>query len=162
MNLKNYARSIIIALVLVVINFFHFSLDKLIASLTGRDFAGYVIYALILAFFLLVFFRIFFSGKYFEIAVLLLCCGLVFYFLLSRPLLLFKLTMLEMFILGLVIAWDTGKGKSYLSFIILGITAILVDISSALAIGGSFYIFDAWRNALTALCGFLTTSLMRR
>jgi hypothetical protein len=95
-----------------------------------------------------------------EIAVLLLSMGLVFFLLFSRPVFLFQLIVLEMFILGIFIALEGKKSKSLLPFILIVVTAALVEISSNLSIGSSFYYLDAWRNTLIALSGCLTGFLL--
>jgi hypothetical protein len=86
----------------------------------------------------------------------LLSMGLVFFLLFSRPVFLFQLIVLEMFILGIFIALEGKKSKSILPFVLIVVAAVLIEISSNLSIGSSFYYLDAWRNALIALSGCLT------
>jgi hypothetical protein len=158
--LKAYKFSIIYAIFVVIINFFHFRVEKWLIDASSRNFVYYIILALLLAFFLVVLLKKRSRIDNREIAILLLSMGLVFFLLFSRPVFLFQLLVLEMFILGIFIALEGKKSKSLLSFVIILVTAVLVEISSNLSIGSSFYYLDAWRNALVALCGCLAGFLL--
>lgn len=119
-----------------------------------------MILALFVAFFLVVFLK---KGSRIdnrEIAILLLSMGLVFFLLISRPVFLFQLLVLEMFILGVIIALEGKKSKSILVFVLIAVAAALVEISSNLSTHSSFYYLDVWRNALVALSGYLTGCLL--
>jgi membrane-bound ClpP family serine protease len=134
--------------------------EKWLIDASSRNFVFYTILALFLAFFLVVFLKKRSKINNREIAILLLSMGLVFFLLFSRPVFLFQLIVLEMFILGLFIALEGKKSKSLLPFVLILVTAALVEISSNLSIGSSFYYFDAWRNTLIALSGYLTGCLL--
>jgi hypothetical protein len=158
--LKTYRFSIITGILLAVINAFHYQVERLITSLTGRNFASYIIYAVFFAFFLVVLFKVAVAKKNRDIGVVLLTAGLMFFFLLARPMLEFKLTLLEMFLLGIIIAWEGKKNKSPLPFLILALGAVAVELASNFSIGSHFYLFDAWRNMLAGLSGYLSGSLL--
>jgi hypothetical protein len=130
--------------------------EKWLIHVSSRNFVFYMILALLLAFYLVVFLKKRSKINNREIAILLLSMGLVFFLLFSHPVLLFQLIVLEMFILGVFIALEGKKSKSILPFVLIVVAAVLIEISSNLSIGSSFYYFDAWRNALIALSGCLT------
>jgi hypothetical protein len=134
--------------------------EKWLIHASSRNFVFYTILALFLAFFLVVFLKKRSKINNREIAILLLSMGLVFFLLFSRPVFLFQLIVLEMFILGIFIALEGKKSKSLLPFVLIIVTAALVEISSNLSIGSSFYYLDAWRNTLIALSGYLTGCLL--
>lgn len=160
-TLKKYIRSLIFLSVVMVLNYFHPLVERTITRWTGRNFAIYLVYGIFAACFVVVLFRskIFVNRKARDIALLLLCVGLVFFFLLSHPLFLFKLTMLEMFLVGIFLYWDGKSTKSLFPFLLLIAAATLVELAASLGSNGHFYIYDAWRNSIAALIGFLTASL---
>ena len=158
--MKAYKFSIIYAIFVVIVNFFHFRVEKWLIDASSRNFVYYMILALLLAFFLVVFLKKRSRIDNREIAILLLSMGLVFFLLSSRPVLLFQLIVLEMFILGVFIALEGKKTKSLLAFVLIVVAAVLIEISANLSVGSSFYYLDAWRNALIALSGFLTGCLL--
>jgi hypothetical protein len=158
--LKTYRFSIIYGIILAVVNFFHVQVERLIAAVTGKSFGTYIIYALCLAFFLVVLFKVAAAKKNRDIAVILLTMGLIFFFLLSHPVFLFKLTVVELFFFGVLVAWEGKKSKTLLPFLIIFGCAVIVEIASNLGLNTHFYYFDAWRNALTALSGYLAGSLL--
>jgi hypothetical protein len=134
--------------------------EKWLIHVSSRNFVFYMILALLLAFYLVVFLKKRSKINNREIAILLLSMGLVFFLLFSHPVLLFQLIVLEMFILGVIIALEGKKSKSILPFVLIVAAAVLIEISSNLSIGSSFYYLDAWRNALIALSGCLTGYLL--
>lgn len=164
--LKTYRFSIITGLLLAVLNLFHLRVTRFIVSLTGRNFASYLIYAIFLAFFLVALFKAVTAKKNQDIGIILLTAGLMFFFVLARPRLSFKLTLLEMFIFGVIVTWEGKKSKSLLPFVILALGAVLIEFASSLSIGGQlsagshFYLMDAWRNMLAALSGYLSGAML--
>lgn len=164
--LKTYRISIITGLLLCVLSLFHSKVTGVIVSLTGRNFASYFIYAVFLAFFLVALFKVIAAKKSQEIGIVLLTAGLMFFFVLSRPRLSFKLTLLELFVFGVIVAWESKKSKSLLPFLILALGATAIEFASSLSIGGQFstgshfYLMDAWRNMLAALSGYLSGSML--
>jgi hypothetical protein len=134
--------------------------EKWLIHVSSRNFVFYMILALLLAFYLVVFLRKRSKINNREIAIFLLSMGLVFFLLFSHPVLLFQLIVLEMFILGVVIALEGKKSKSILPFVLIVVTAVLIEISSNLSVGSSFYYLDAWRNTLIALSGYLIGCLL--
>jgi hypothetical protein len=155
--LKTYAYSIIYALILVVINYFHFRVERLIASVTGTNFGAYIIYGFFIAYGSIAVIKAFIAKKNQDTAVVLLTMGTVFFFLISRTMLSYKLGILELFILGIIMAWEGKKSKTPLLFIIMAVTAALVELASNLSLGSQFYYLDAWRNALIILSGYIAT-----
>jgi hypothetical protein len=160
--LKTYKYSIIYTIFLGIVNFFHFSVEKWIIGISSRRFAFYLIAALFLAFFLVIFAKKRSQITNLEIAILLLTMGFVFFLIFSRTVYMFQLGVLEMFILGILVAMEGKKTRGLLSFLILGAAAIIVEIASNLSIGSAFYYLDAWRHTLVALCGYLSTCLLIR
>ncbi len=158
--MKAYKFSVIYAIFLVIVNFFRFRVEKWLIDASSRNFVYYMILALLLAFFLVVFLKKRSRIDNREIAILLLSMGLVFFLLFSRPVLLFQLIVLEMFILGVFIAMEGKKSKSLLAFVLIVVAAVLIEISANLSVGSSFYYLDVWRNVLIALSGFLTGCLL--
>jgi hypothetical protein len=158
--LKTYKFSIIYVIFLVIVNFFHFRVEKWLIRVSSRNFVFYMILALFMAFFLVIFLKKRSKINNREIAILLLSMGLVFFLLFSHPVLLFQLIVLEMFLLGVVIALEGKKSKSILPFVLIVVAAVLIEISSNLSTGSTFYYLDAWRNTLIALSGCLTGCLL--
>jgi hypothetical protein len=156
-EMKKYKYSIIYIIFLVVVNFFHFRVERFIAGTTGKNFVVYLIYGVFLAFFLVVIIKVAAAKKNMEIAVILMSIGLIFFFLFSQPVFLFQLTVLELFILGVLLAWEGKKTKSPVPFLLLAAAAVLVEVSSNLSIGSRYFsYFDAWRNILITLSGYLS------
>lgn len=143
-----------------MVNGFHFHLETLILDLSAWKFVLYLIYGLFFSFFLVIFIRLFRARKNLELAMVLLIIGLIFFFLISNPLLLFKLAILEFFILGLLVALDNKKSKSLLPYLLLFGTACLVEIVTNLASGTHFYYLDVWIHSLTGLSGFIAGFLL--
>jgi hypothetical protein len=134
--------------------------EKWLIRVSSRNFVFYMILALFLAFFLVIFLKKRSKINNREIAIFLLSMGLVFFLLFSHPVLLFQLIVLEMFLLGVVIALEGKKSKSILPFVLIVVAAVLIEISSNLSTGSTFYYLDAWRNTLIALSGCLTGCLL--
>ncbi|MCP5050435.1 MAG: hypothetical protein GY940_24945 [bacterium] len=158
--MKNYRFSIIFCIVLGVANLFHSRVERAVTAITGRNFALYIIYALFLAFFLVVLFKVVATKKNTDIAIILLTMGLIFFFLFTHPVFLFKLTLLELFFFGVLVVWEGKKSKSLTAFLLIAAAAVLVELASSYSFGGYFYYLDAWRNALTGLSGYLAGSLL--
>jgi hypothetical protein len=135
--------------------------EKWLIKASSRNFVFYTILAFFLAFFLVVLIKKWSKINNREIAILLMSMGFIFFLLFSRPVFLFQLIVLEMFMLGIFIALEGRKSKSILCFILIAVAAVLVEISSNISIGSSFYYLDAWRNSLIALSGYLTGSLLQ-
>jgi len=91
---------------------------------------------------------------------LLLTMGFVFFLLFTRTVFLFQLSVFEMFSLGVLVSLEGKKSKNMAPFLIIIITASLVELSSSLAVGSNFYYLDAWRNILMALSGYLAGFLL--
>ncbi len=158
--MKRFKGSLIYIGFLAVVGFLHFQLETLILNLSAGTFIIYSIYGLFLAFFLLIFIKTFRAGRNLEVAVLLLTMGLIFFFLFLKPIFLFKLGILEFFILGLLVSLENKKSKSLAPFLLLFGTACLMEIVTNLAGGTRFYYFDVWIHSLTGLSGYIAGFLL--
>jgi hypothetical protein len=145
----------------VVLNFFHSPVSSFLASLTGEKFIIYLLYALFFSFFLIALIRVFRTGKNIETATVIFTAALIFFFLLSRPFLLFKLSIAEFFILGVILFVNGKKSRSTFATAsaLLVLTALLVEIAGNLSAGSSFYYFDVWMTVLFGLAGYITMGL---
>ena len=157
---KTYRFSLIYAILLGVIHYFHLQVEDFLIKLSGKNFALYIIYAVFLAFFLVIFFKTAAAKKNNNYAIILLTLGLIFFFIFTNPLFLFKLSVLELFFLGVLTVWEGKKAKSPLPFLILLGAAVLVEVASNFSVGSHFYLLDAWRNMLFCLSGYLSGSLL--
>jgi hypothetical protein len=100
--------------------------------------------------------KAFLSKKNLDITIALLTMGLIFFFLFTQTVFLFKLSVLELFILGVILSLEGKKSKSLVPFLMIAVAAVLVEVSSNLSIGSRYFsYFDAWRNALITLSGYL-------
>jgi hypothetical protein len=149
----------IVGLVVCILHYFHFKVEKVITGWTGRNFAVYIIYGIILAFFLVLLFKTL-SKSNLEIGVWLLVGGLIGFILFTNPDFLFKLGVLELFLVGIVPAIEGKKAKSILPILILLVVAVLVEVSTNLSMKSTFYYFDAWRNALILMSGYVSGCLL--
>jgi hypothetical protein len=161
--LRNFTASIFYIAVLVVIHYFHSQVRSAVVSFSGKQFALYVIYGLFLSYFLINLFRAWKSRSDVEIAAILLVIGTVSFFLVSRPFFLFKLQVLEFFILGSLLAIENKKTKGLggfsLAFLLLVGAAALAELSGNVAAGSTFYYLDVWTTTLFGLSGYIATGL---
>lgn len=134
--------------------------ENLLRRFSAVSFTGYVIFGLLIAFFLIVLFKAARQGKDLEPVALTLATGLVFFFLLTSPRLMFRVTVFGFYLLGVLTAIDNKKTKSVLPFIIIIGTACLVEAASGYFFGGSFYYLDAWIYSLCAFSGFIAGALL--
>jgi hypothetical protein len=93
-------------------------------------------------------------------AIALLVMGLIFFLLLSKTVLIYKLSIVEFFILGALVSFENKKSKSLLPFLILLGTACLMEIITNLSTGTRFYHLDVWINSITALSGYIVTFML--
>ncbi len=154
-----YKFSIIFSIIVVVLHYFHFKVEKAVTGWTGRNFALYIIYGLFLAFFLVLLIKVLVKSNY-EISGWLLSGGLTAFFLFSQPGLIFKLGVLQLFTAGLIPAVESKKTKSFIPFLLIAATAALAEFAYSYALGSNFYYYDAWRNALLSLSGYLAGCLL--
>ncbi len=159
-TIKKFSFTIVFIIVLVGLNLIHHRLHHYISKLTGEKFFVYVVFALFVAFFLMLLIKILPSRKNLELALILLCLGLVFFFVISRPLFSSRLNVLEFFLLGFVVALENKKAKSFAPFVLILAAALLVEVAGNFALGSSFYYLDVWVNVLTALSGYIATFLL--
>lgn len=158
--LKRFKISLVYIIVLMIVNLFHFQVENLLIKLTGKNFMGYLIYGLFLAFFLVLLIKIILSKKSLEPVVVLLIMGLIFFFLFSRNPLLAKLGVLEFFLLGVLAALENKKAKSLFPLILIIAAALLVEAVGNFSSGGVFYYLDGWINILTGLSGYIACFLL--
>lgn len=158
--LKTYRFSFIYILLLVAGNFYHPQVVAWLVSHTGQEFANYVIYGLFLAFFFIVLIKTIAAKHTRELGGILLAGGLIFFLLFTHPMLIFRITVLELFILGLLVAWEGKKAKSIVPFLIVLSGAVVLECISNYAMNTHFYYLDAWRHGLVALAGYLPGSLL--
>lgn len=144
-----------------MLNFFHSPVRSFLASLTGERFFIYLLYALFFSFFSIALIRVFRTGKNIEAATVIFAAALIFFFLLSRPFLLFKLSIAEFFILGVILFINGKRSRSTFAIAsaLLVLTALLVEIAGNLSAGSSFYYFDVWMAVLFGLAGYITMGL---
>jgi Na+/melibiose symporter-like transporter len=158
--MKKYTLSIIYIVLLCVLNFFHYRVEKFLFGITGEKFLSYFIYALFISFSLLLLLKVIPSKKNLEFALVLLIMGFIFFLFLSRSPFLVKLNILEFFVLGVLIAIESKKAKSFFPFFLLIGAAFLIEAVSNFSTGSSFYYFDVWINSLTALSGYISFALL--
>lgn len=149
---------------LIVLNFFHPAFRSLLAALTGEKFIVYLVYALFISFFIINLVRVYRRGKNTEAATVLLLAVLIFFFLSSRPRLLFKLSLLEFFVLGVILFLDYMKSRPALAYSLAWLTAaaVMAEIAGNLGAGTDFYYFDVWMSVLFGLCGYVATGIWQR
>ncbi len=143
-----------------MVSFFHLRLEALIINASARKFVIYSVYGIFIAFAVVILGKFLLARKNLEIAMGLLVMGMIFFFLFSTPLFLFKLTLLEFFILGFVVAVETRKSQSLFSFLLLLGAACLIEAITNFAGGTRFYYLDVWINSLTGLSGYIAGFLI--
>lgn len=158
--MKKWIVSLIYIVLLAAVSYFHLRLEALIIKASAREFVIYSIYGLFAAFAVVILIKFLLARKNLELAMGLLAMGMIFFFLFSTPLFLFKLTLLEFFILGVVVAVETRKSQSLFSFVLLIGTACLIEVITNYAGGTRFYYLDVWINSLTALSGYIAGCLI--
>jgi len=160
LNIKKYKISIGYGIGIVVLHFAQFQVESVISRTTGTNFATYFIYAVFLSFFLVMAVKTVISKKTQDIALALLSIGLTLFFLMAHPVFIFKLSVLEMFLLGVILALEGKKAKTPVLLIILLAVTVLAEAASSIAVGSSFHYLDVWRSSLIALSGYLSASLL--
>lgn len=158
--MKKFIISFIYIVLLAVASFFHSRLEAMLVNAPARKFVVYSIYGLFVAFAVVILLKFLLAKKNLEIAIGLLAMGLIFFFIFSTPLFSFKLTLLEFFILGLVVAFENRKSPSLFSFVLLIGTACLIEAITNFTGGTRFYYLDVWINSLTALSGYIAGLLI--
>jgi hypothetical protein len=158
--LKKFIVSLIYIVLLAVGSFFHSRLEALILNAPARKFVVYSIYGLFVAFAVVILLKFVLARKNLEIAMGLLAMGMIFFFLFSNPLFLFKITLLEFFILGLVVAIENRKSPSLFSFLLIIGTACLIEAITNFTGGTRFYYLDVLITSLTGLSGYIAGLLV--
>ncbi|MCP4215267.1 MAG: hypothetical protein GY765_11450 [bacterium] len=154
MIIGKFRSSLIYIAFLAILSLFHHQLHALIAGASAGKFSLYIIYGAFFSFFLLIFIKSLKSNSNQDIAVILLVTGMIFFLLFLRPMFLFKLTVLEFFILGVLLALENKRARSVVPFLLLLGAACLVEVITNIRVGAHFYYADVWINALTGLAGY--------
>jgi hypothetical protein len=157
--MKKYTFTIIFSIIVIALHYFHFKVEKTITGWTGMNLALYIIYGLFLAFFLVLLFKAF-SKSNLELGAWLLTLGVTGFFLFSQPVFLFKLSMLELFLVGFIPAVEGKKARSVVPFLIIIATAVLAHVVPGLSAKIPFSYLEAWRNTLMGLCGYIAGCLL--
>lgn len=148
---------------LIVASIFITRLETWITRLCGPRFAGYVIFGLFMAFFLVTLIKTLQAGKNLEMGSWLLSAGIIFFFLYFNVSLSFKLEILLFFILGILCALDNKKTKSILPFIMIIAVICLGQLAENLVKGTqlfSFELLNAWMHFLASLAGYVAGFLL--
>ena len=158
--MKKYKISFIYIIALAVVALFHRPLERLVLRLSAGEFVLYLIYGLFLAFSLVIIIKAYLSGKNLDLAAALLIAGVIFFFLFLKSMFLFKLSILEFFILGLLVSRDNKKAKSLIPFFILIGAACFIEFVDNIIPGTRFYYYDVWIFSLTGLSGYISGFLL--
>lgn len=145
---------------LAVVSFFHMRIEALIRNAAAGKFVVYSIYGVFAAFAVVILVKYLLARKNLEFAMGLLAMGIIFFFLISTPLFLFKLALLEFFILGVLLAVESRKSQSLVSLILLIGAACLIEVVTNFAGGTHFYYLDVWLNSLAGLSGYIAGLLI--
>ena len=162
--MKRFRLTLLYITGLIVLNFFHPAIRSLLVALTGEKFIVYLIFALFVSFFIINLVRVYRRGKNTETATVLLLAALIFFFLSSRPRLLFKLSLLEFFVLGAILFIDYKRSRSALAYSLAWLTAaaVMAEIAGNIAAGSDFYYFDVWMSVLFGLCGYISRGIWQQ
>jgi len=87
--------------------------------------------------------------------------GFILFYLFSRTgaNFLFKVTIFEFFILGVLLSMENKRSKSWIPFALLISAVILTQFFSDISMQGSFYYLDVWRDLLFALSGYISVGV---
>lgn len=160
--MKKFKISIIYIIALAVVAIFHRPLERLVLRLSAGEFFLYTIYGLFLAFSLVIIIKGYLSGKNLDLAAALLIAGVIFFFLFLKSMFLFKLSILEFFILGILVSMDNKKARSVVPFFLLVGAACFIEFVDNIIPGTRFYYYDVWIYSLTGLSGYVSGFLFFR
>ena len=158
--MKKYILSLIYIIFLAAVSCFHLRLEALIIKASAGKFVLYSIYGIFAAFTVVILVKFLLARKNLEIAMGLLAMGMIFFFLVSTPLFLFKLALLEFFILGVVLAVENRKSQSPVSLLLLLGAACLIEAITNFVGGTRFFYLDVWINSLAGLSGYIAGFLI--
>ncbi len=154
--MKKYPFSIIFFAALLAAEIFRFKTAAWLGNLGGRQLLTYVIYGLSAAIIAVYILKVLMEKKSERVPELLLCAGVVFYFLLSKQVFEFQLGVVEFFILGSLICFESRKSDSVLPSIMLVAGPLIIVAVTTLIRGGEFYILEAIRYFLFTGAGFVS------
>jgi len=159
--LKKIKISLVYIIFLLVVNLFHSKLKTFLFSYTGEHFVLYLIYGLFISFFLILLFKAFISKSNLNIVIELFIMGFILFHLFSTTgaHFLFKVSIFEFFILGVLLSMENKKSKSWIPFALLISAVILTQFFSDISMEGSFYYLDVWRDLLFALSGYISVGV---
>jgi hypothetical protein len=157
---KKFKISFIYIIALAAAVIFQRPIERLMFRLSAGDFFLYLIYGLSLAFLLVIIIKAYLSGKNQDLAAALLIGGVIFFFLFLKSMVLFKLIILEFFVLGILVSRDNKKAKSIIPFLILVGAACFIEFVDNIIPGTRFYYYDVWIYSLTGLCGYISGFLL--
>jgi cation transport ATPase len=159
--LKKFKFSLLYILALLLTSPFHIQIKNLLANSKGFNFINYVLLGILVAFFVVGFFKAFKSGKPLEITAILLAATIIFYFLLQRRIFLNKvffsnfLHIAEFFILGVLLSKENKKASSPIPFIFLFSSAFALELIQFFFHNRVVDCNDIWTNLISGLVGLV-------
>jgi glycopeptide antibiotics resistance protein len=159
--LKKFKFSLLYILALLLTTPFHIQIKNLLVNIKGFNFINYVLLGILVAFFVLGFFKAFKSGKTLEITAIFLSAAIVSYFLFQRRIFLNKvffsnfLHIAEFFILGVLLIKENRKASSPIPFIILFSSAFALELIQFFLHNRVVDSNDIWINSISGLVGMV-------
>jgi glycopeptide antibiotics resistance protein len=159
--LKKFKFSLFYILVLLLTLPFHLQIKSLLVNHKGFNFINYILLGILMAFFVLGFFKTFKTGKTLEITAIFLAAAILFYFLFQRRIFLNKvffsnfLHIIEFFILGLLLIKENKKTSSPTPFIILFGSAFAFELIQFFFRNRVVDSNDIWMNSISGLVGMM-------
>lgn len=159
--MKKFKFSLLYLLILLITSPFHVQIKNLLGGVKVFNFSNYVLLGILLAFFVLAFFRAVTSGKALDNAAILLAAAIVLYFLFQRRIFLNKiffsnfLHIAEFFILGVLLFKENKKKSSILPFAILFFSAFAFELVQVFFHSRVVDANDIWTNVIAGLVGLV-------
>jgi len=159
--LKKFKFSLLYLLILLITSPFHVQIKNLLGGVKVFNFSNYVLLGILLAFFVLAFFRAVTSGKALDNAAILLAAAIVLYFLFQRRIFLNKiffsnfLHIAEFFILGVLLFKENKKKSSILPFALLFFSAFTFELVQVFFHSRVVDANDIWTNVIAGLVGLV-------
>lgn len=148
-------------LLLAVTTPFHVQLERFFIRQHWFRLFNYVLLGILIAFFVVAFFKAMAGKKISELAGVLLAAGMVFYFLFQRRIFLnfsrfsLLLHIAEFFLLGWILFRENKKNFSLIPLLFLFAAAIGFEAIQMVMPDRIFDLNDIWINGLFGLAGFL-------
>ncbi|HUU05856.1 MAG TPA: VanZ family protein [Patescibacteria group bacterium] len=159
--MKKFKFSLLYLLILLITSPFHVQIKNLLGGVKVFNFSNYVLLGILLAFFVLAFFRAVTSGKALDNAAILLAAAIVLYFLFQRRIFLNKiffsnfLHIAEFFILGVLLFKENKKKSSILPFALLFFSAFTFELVQVFFHSRVVDANDIWTNVIAGLVGLV-------